>query len=113
MATPESGESPMIAAALPPELARHWIKRLARATGVQPETARCWIYREVPAARRRQVARAIIEECDRIDAIVAETRRLWGSVDEEAGAMAGEAVVERSAPARGVGSKLSRLIQTG
>lgn len=71
---------PMTATAFVPELGRHWPKRLARLVGVPTETARFWVYHRMPEARREQVARAILSECDKLEAAIAETRRRWGEI---------------------------------
>lgn len=100
MATHKTGISTMNAAAslplttafIAPALSRHWVKRLARQIGVPAETARAWIYRELPAARRCQVARAVLAECDELERLIAETRRRWAEVAGDAGDAAGGAV---------------------
>lgn len=92
------------AALLAPELGRHWPKRLARYLGVPVETARHWVYRRAPMARRGDIADAIIAECDRVAVIIAETRRLAEEVKHEAGrSLAGGKVSNGRPRARRVG----------
>ena len=86
MDTPKTGAGGMMATAfMAPELSRHWVKRLARSMGVPTETARCWIYRRLPDARRKEVALALIAECDHLEALIIETRRRWAEVANETG----------------------------
>ena len=104
MSSPEAC-NPMIATAFVPELGRHWPKRLARLVGVPTETARFWVYHRMPEARRAQVARAILAECDKLEAAIAETRRRWGEIagDEAAGAVGGRPDDAPGAPTRRMG----------
>ena len=74
-----------ITARFPPELCHHWVKRLARIMGVPQETARHWAFRRVPDARRKEIALALIAECDRLQALVSQTRQRWAEVADEAG----------------------------
>ena len=46
----------------------HTMKMLARLMGVPLDTARTWLYRHLSAARRRELALALIAELDRQDA---------------------------------------------
>lgn len=62
------------------ELSRHWAKRLAHMLDVPTETARSWVYRSMPRARRKEIALALIAECDRLEAVIADTRRRWKEV---------------------------------
>lgn len=78
MSSHQKGERVTSATAtLPPEFARHWVKRLARAMGVPQETARHWAFRRIPDARRKEIALALIAECDRLEAAIQDTRRRW------------------------------------
>ena len=43
-------------------------KRLARLMGAPLETARCWLYRNLSASRRQEIARALLAELDAEDA---------------------------------------------
>jgi hypothetical protein len=43
---------------------RHTMKSLARAMGIPLDTARHWLYRNCCAARRRELALALIAELD-------------------------------------------------
>ena len=108
MSSPKAGD-PMTATAFVPELGRHWPKRLARLLGVPTETARFWVYHRMPEARREQVARAILAECDKIEAAIAETRRRWGenAGDEAAGAVGVREDDAPRAPTRRVGEKVT------
>lgn len=107
---PKSGESTMTTAALdPPELSRHWVKRLARRMGVPTETARCWIYRRMPASRRGEIAQALLAECDRLEALIQDTRAKWAGVaNEAAGAMAGGEADRARQAARRMGRPVTR-----
>jgi hypothetical protein len=93
---------PAITARLPPELCHHWVKRLARLMGVPPETARHWAFRRLPDARRKEIALALIAECDRLQTLINETRQRWSEVaDETSGAVArGTPDQQRSPPGR-------------
>lgn len=46
---------------------RHPVKRLSRLLGLPLGTAHEWVYRNLSAARRREIACALIEEFDRQD----------------------------------------------
>lgn len=111
MSSHNPGESDVTAtAAIEPALGRHWTKRLARLMGVPHETARHWVYRRMPADRRCEIARALIDECDRLERVIAETRRRWVAEvgDEASGVMArGKADRARTA-VRPVGGKMKR-----
>jgi len=96
-----------ITARLPPELCHHWVKRLARLMGVPTETARHWAFRRLPDARRKEIALALVAECDGLLTLVTQTRQRWqGVADETGGAVArGKADPHRTPPGR-VGSKV-------
>lgn len=64
-------------ASISPEIGRHWPKRLARLMFVSVPTAKDWIYKGVPATRRQEIAQALLDECDRLEAIIADTRKRW------------------------------------
>ena len=98
-----------LTARFPPELCHHWVKRLARLMGVPHETARHWAFRRVPDARRKEIALALIAECDRLQALVSQTRQRWAEVADEAGGVVarGEADPRRALP-RGVGQPRSQ-----
>ena len=71
-------------ALLPKDFRRHWPKRLAAATGVPVSTAKFWVFRRVPAARRREVALAALAECRRVRGMIEEMERaLWAEVADE------------------------------
>jgi len=105
MDTPETGMPPVTStAAIDGALSRHWPKRLARSVRVSVETARFWIYKGMPDRRRREIAQAVLAECDRLEAVIADTRRRWGEVANEADrATAGDAVSRDGPPTRRVG----------
>jgi hypothetical protein len=109
MSSHQKCESDVTAATafLPPELGRHWTKRLAHKMGVPVDTARHWIFRSMPAARRREIAFALIAECDRLEVLIADTRRRWEGVanDETTGAVARGEADRARAPARRLGSQ--------
>ena len=109
MDIPKKGESVTSTAAIDGALARHWPKRLARRLGVPLETARFWIYKGMPDARRREIARALLAEMDALEATIAETRRRWSGVaNETPGVVAGnEAAGARAADDR-VGEQVNR-----
>jgi len=72
--------------------------------GVPHETARHWAFRRLPDARRKEIALALIAECDRLQTLISQTRQRWAEVaDEAGGALArGEADPRRALPG-GVG----------
>ena len=76
---------PATTARFPPELCHHWVKRLASLMDVPLETARHWAFRRLPDARRKEVALALIAECDHLEALIIETRRRWAEVANETG----------------------------
>lgn len=86
------------AALLAPELGRHWPKRLARHLGVPVATARHWVYRRAPVARRGDIADAIIAECVRLTAVIAETRRVAEGMKHEAGRVMAGGMVSHNRP---------------
>ena len=93
-----------VTARFPPELCHHWVKRLANLMGVPPETARHWAFRRLPDARRKEIALALIAECDRLQTLVIETRQRWAEVaDEAGGAVAGRDVDPQRPPPGRVG----------
>lgn len=68
MDTPNSGDSTVSDTALiKAVLPRHSPKLLSRLMGVPIETARHWIYKRLSNTRRRDLARALLEEMDRQD----------------------------------------------
>ena len=91
-----------LTARFPPELCHHWVKRLARLMGVPIETARHWAFRRIPDARRKEIALALIAECDRLQTLISQTRQRWAEVaDEAGGAVArGEVDPRRALPGR-------------
>lgn len=107
MGTPNSGESQVTAtAAIERDLSRHWVKRLARSMGVPTETARCWIYRGLPVARRQEIAHALIAEADRLEQLIAETRKRWEGVANEPSGSVARGQADRAGPqAGGVGRR--------
>jgi hypothetical protein len=92
---------PALTARFPPELCHHWVKRLARLMGVPHETARHWAFRRLPDARRKEIALALIAECDRLQTLISQTRQRWAEVADEAGG----AVVGRDAYPRRPGPR--------
>src|SRR5947209_4403077 len=103
MESHKKGESVSEAASIQAVLPRHTVKALARLVGVPPETARSWLYKRMPLARRREIAAALLAECDRLEQVIADTRRHWAEAarDEASGAMAvGETDRPRPAPGR-------------
>lgn len=68
MDTHKTVESVSDAAAIRAVLPRHPVKRLARLLGLPLGTAHEWVYRNLCAARRRELALALIAELDRQDA---------------------------------------------
>lgn len=104
MAIPETCKRMTSTAAIDGALSRHWPKRLARAVGVSVETARFWIYKGMPDSRRQEIAVALLAECDRLEQVVADTRRQWkGIADEADRAAAGGAADRDGSQARRVG----------
>lgn len=89
---------------------RHAPKLLARLLGVPVGTAHEWVYRRMPEARRKDVALALIAECDRLEAVIADTRRRWKEVaddaDEAGGALARRQADRARAPARRMGGEV-------
>lgn len=77
MSLPDSGESPVIkTATIRTALPGNTQKRLERLMGLKPDTAKHWLYYGPAAARRRELARRLLEEMDREDATArAEARR--------------------------------------
>jgi hypothetical protein len=59
---------------------RHAPKLLARLLGIPVGTAHEWIYRRMPEARRNEVALVLLAECDRLEMMIADTRRRWEGV---------------------------------
>lgn len=99
MHIPKTGESEVTTtAAIDGAIARHWPKRLARAVGVPLETARFWIYKGMPDARRREIATALLAECDRLELVIADTRRRWEGVADEADRAAAGGAAGRVGP---------------
>lgn len=91
-----------LTARFPPELCHHWVKRLARMMSVPHETARHWAFRRLPDARRKEIALALLAECDRLQTLVDETRQRWAEVADEVGGVVarGEADPQRPPPRR-------------
>lgn len=66
----------------------HPMKRVAGVMSVPLDTVRHWLYRRVSAARRRELALALLAELDRQDAERAAVRRQltdWAGGDDEVG----------------------------
>jgi hypothetical protein len=80
--------------------------------GVPHETARHWVFRRLPDARRKEIAAALISECDRLQILVDETRQRWAEVADEAGVAVarGEANPQRPPPRR-VGQPLNTFLR--
>jgi len=90
-----------LTARFPPELCHHWVKRLARLMGVPHETARHWAFRRIPDARRKEIALALIAECDRLQTLVDETRQRWAEVADEVGGVVARGEADPQRPALG------------
>ena len=88
----------VLTARFPPELCHHWVKRLARLMGVPHETARHWVFRRVPDARRKEIALALIAECDRLQTLISQTRQRWAEVADEAGGAVSRGVADPRRP---------------
>ncbi len=82
MSSPNLGESSDVTdeSVIRGVLPQHGPKRLARLVGVPIETARSWYYRHLSAARRRQVALALLAEMDAQDMRRIELRRRLGEM---------------------------------
>lgn len=52
-------------------------KKIARRFGVAVVTAKLWLAGRTPTAREREIARALLEECSRLEMVVADTKRRW------------------------------------
>lgn len=73
---------------------RHPVKRLARLLGLPIGTTHEWTYRHLSAARRRELAMALLEEFDRQDreeraAVRSQLQAMVGDVNEMGGSSAG------------------------
>jgi hypothetical protein len=84
MSLPDSGESAVIGTAtIRAALPGHTQKRLERLMGLKPDTAKHWLYNGPAAARRRELARRLLEEMDREDQTVrADARRALSELAE-------------------------------
>lgn len=102
---------------------RHPVKRLARLLGLPIGTAHEWTYRNLSANRRRELARALLDEFDRQDreeraALRRQLEQMAGAAHEVGCGVAGEAdlSVQRTpaapaphrAPARRMGGEMRR-----
>ena len=74
---------------------RHPVKRLARLLGLPIGTAHEWTYRHLSAARRRELAMALLEEFDRQD------REERAAVRSQLQAMVGDMVNEMGSSSAG------------
>lgn len=58
-------------------------KKISRRFGIAVRTAKKWLTGQTPTDRELEIAHALIAECDRLEALIAETRSRWqGVVDE-------------------------------
>lgn len=55
-------------------------KKIARKFGIAVVTAKVWLSGRTPVARQHEIARALLDECVRLEALAAETRQRWGSL---------------------------------
>lgn len=86
-------------------------KKIAREFDVAVVTAKTWLAGRIPAGRERQIALALIAECDRVDALIAETRKNLAEVaNAESGAVARNSTDRRRPLARRTGGP--QLIQS-
>lgn len=58
-------------------------KKIARRFGIAVVTAKLWLAGRAPSAREREIAAALLSECDRIEALIAETRQRWERLSNE------------------------------
>jgi hypothetical protein len=68
-------------------------KKIARHFGIAVVTAKVWLSGRTPTARQGEIAEALLAECDRLETIIAETRKRWAigeTSDETLGVVARE-----------------------
>jgi hypothetical protein len=68
-------------------------KKIARQFGIAVVTAKVWLSGRTPTARQGEIAEALLAECDRLETIIAETRKRWAigeTSDETLGVVARE-----------------------
>lgn len=58
-------------------ISRHAPKLMARMLGIPVGTAHEWLYRRLPESRQEDVRAVLLAECNRVEALIAETRRRW------------------------------------
>ena len=54
-------------------------KKIARRFGIAVVTAKVWLSGRTPTARQGEIAAALLAECDRLEALIAETRKRWAT----------------------------------
>jgi hypothetical protein len=54
-------------------------KKIARKFGIAVVTAKVWLSGRTPTARQGEIAAALLAECDRLEALIAETRKRWAT----------------------------------
>jgi hypothetical protein len=82
-------------------------KKIAREFGIAVVTAKVWLSGRTPTAREAEIGAALLAECDRLEALIAETRQRWSREareDEEAGATARQSLDHRGPPPRRIRS---------
>ena len=82
-------------------------KKIARSFNVAVVTAKLWLAGRAPTSREKEIAAALLAECLRLEAQIAEIRATWQGVGdaEEGGAVARGKVHSDGAQAGGVGGK--------
>jgi ribosomal protein S18 acetylase RimI-like enzyme len=78
-------------------------KKIARRFSVANVTAKIWLTGRLPQARRQEIARELIVECDRMEQRAAEIRRRWeaeAATNEATGIVAGDAADRSGTPPR-------------
>lgn len=98
MNTHKKVESKMDAAVIRQVMPRETVKRLARLMAVPLGTAHEWVYRNLSAARRRELAVALLAEMDRQDQSRAAIRQRLEQVvtDHEMGGAGGGVAVDET-----------------
>jgi ribosomal protein S18 acetylase RimI-like enzyme len=80
-------------------------KKIARRFSVANVTAKIWLTGRLPQARRQEIARELIAECDRMEQRAVEIRRRWeaeAATNEATSTVAGDAADRSGPPSRGV-----------
>lgn len=77
-------------------------KKIARQFDIAVVTAKFWLAGRMPVARRREIAAALVTECDRLESMIAETRRRWAEVaDDETSSAVARVPADRDGSAAG------------